>query len=244
MGALISADQENEQWFVVTSEIVAEAYSIDTNSLKLNNLNLIVVPNVCDLLDTDEHMNVRNLDLSNNKIRIVDQDLSCLINLKSLNLSYNEIEIVKDLWILPNLNQLKLQKNNIDNTLWLPDFPALESLNLWFNNLTTTLWLERYTNLESLELYHNQIQEVVWLENLEKLEQLKVEFNNIKDFEFVDTLKQQGLELMTAKWNEVKDWFLEELREMNNAYLDQLKDENLFGSSTIEISVWDEVSVD
>lgn len=240
IGALISADQENEQWFVLTSEVLYEWRFPDTNGLRLSGKELTFVPDICTLMNEEDHEQVRRLDLSNNLIRIVDQDLSCLVNLKSLNLSYNEIEVVKDLWVLPALNEFKLQKNNIDSTIWLPDFPALESLNLWFNNLTTTLWLEKYTNLQSLELYHNQIQEVVWLENLQKLELLKVEFNNIKDFQFVDTLKQQGLELMTAKWNEIKDSLLDELKQMNNDYLDQFKEKSTIDSSTVEVSVWQE----
>lgn len=237
MQSLLDADKKNEQWLVLTREDIYDYWEENTNSLKLNSKELVVVPDICSLMDIQDHKDVRYLDLSDNSIRIVDQDLTCLVNLKSLNLSYNEIETVKNLWVLPSLNEFKLQKNNLTSISWLPDFPALEKLNVWFNQLSETLWIEKYTSLKQLELYHNQLESVIWLENLENLKELKVEFNNIKDFGFVDTLKQQWLELMTAKWNEIKDSLLDELKIMNNDYLDQLKDKDIFDNSFVEIIV-------
>jgi Leucine-rich repeat (LRR) protein len=100
------------------------------NGLKLNTMKLTAVPDLCTLLKPEDHSQVRNLDLSNNLIRVVNQDLTCLTNLKILNLSYNQIEVVSDLGDLPNLVDLKLQKNKLAETNNLPDFPALKSLNL------------------------------------------------------------------------------------------------------------------
>lgn len=223
LDSLISADQQNEQWFVLTSEMVYERWYPEANGLKLRGMKLTSVPNLCVLLKPEDHSKVWQLDLSNNLIRIVNQDLTCLTNLKILNLSYNQIELVKDLGALPNLVDLKLQKNKLEETNNLPELPALQSLNLWFNNLKETIWLDKYQNLEVLELYHNQIESVVGIENITKLKELKVEFNNIKDFNFVDTLQEQWLELMTAKWNEIKDGLLDELKAMNDEYIESLK---------------------
>lgn len=231
--SLMSADQQNEQWFILTSEMVYDSRYPDSNWLDLNGMKLTAVPDLCDLLKPEDHSQVRELDLSNNLIRVVNQDLTCLGNLKILNLSYNQIEIVKDLGLLPNLVNLKLQKNKLEETNTLPDFPALQSLNLWFNNLKDTLGLEKYQNLEVLELYHNEIESVVGIENMEKLRELKVEFNNIKDFSFVEVLQDKWLELMTAKWNEIKDGLLNELKVMNEWYIDSLK-------NAFEIWAWSE----
>ena len=217
--------------------MVYNEFEASSNAINLSNSDLTVVPDLCTLVRADDHDKIWFIDLSSNRIRIVDQDLGCLVNLKELNLSYNEIEGVKNLWVLPNLTTLKLQKNNLSTTQWLPDFPALEKLNLWFNSLIEATGLEKYTNLEVLELYHNEIETLVWLENLQQLEQLKVEFNNIKDFWFVETLKAQWLEVMTAKWNEIKESLLEELRVMNNDYINKLQEQFTLWAASSEVVI-------
>lgn len=240
---LINKDQEHEQGFVVTSAMVYDNFYEESNGIDLSSQELTGVPDLCALIQPEDYYKVRHLDLSDNAIKIVDQDLSCLENLKTLNLSYNEIEVVRTLWILPLLTDLKLHKNNLTSTSGLPDFPALERLNLGYNQLKEAVGLDKYQNIKVLELYHNQLESLVWVEGLAKLEELKVEFNNIKDFSFFEDLKDQGLKIMTAKGNEVKDSFLDELKQMNSDYIEWLKGDLEIGTDTPVVEVNSEVEV-
>jgi len=55
------------------------------------------VPDICGLLDPADYEQVRWLDISENDIRILNTDLSCLKFLKSLDLSRNDIQSVQTL---------------------------------------------------------------------------------------------------------------------------------------------------
>ena len=110
--------------------MVYEHYYEERNGIDMGSMRLTAIPDLCSLLDQKDHMEIWHLDLSNNAIKIVDQDLSCLAALKTLNLSYNAIEVVKTLGSLPNLVELKLHKNQLTSTSSLPFLPSLEKLNL------------------------------------------------------------------------------------------------------------------
>lgn len=135
---------------------------------------------------------IQIINLAQNRIRLVDQDLSCLSNLRVLNLSYNEISEVVRLGTLPALQELLLHKNNIENIEKLigMDLPALKKLSLAYNKIKEIDSLGKLTNLIVLELQHNVLEKVVGVENLKKLEDLKLEFNKLKDLPFLDQLEK------------------------------------------------------
>lgn len=216
---VMQKDQQQEQWFTVTAELLEENFKRDAKYLDLSKLWLTAVPEICKLMKPEDLSLIQFLSLAQNKIRIVDQDLSCLTNLRVLNLSYNEISEVVRLGSLPSLQELMLHKNNIDNIEKLigMDLPALEKLNLAYNKLKEIDSLGKLTNLIVLELQHNVLEKLVGVENLKKLEELKLEFNKLKDLPFLEQLEK--LKSITTEWNELKatiEWKIKELQDKFN----------------------------
>lgn len=164
------------------------------------------------------------LSLAQNKIRIVDQDLSCLSNLRVLNLSYNDIVQVIQLGSLPKLQELLLHKNELEeaDAIVEMDLPALQRLNLAYNNLKELTNLDRFKNLTVLELQHNALESIVGVENLEKLKELKVEFNNLTDLPFLEKLKSLQLESITTEGNKLKDAIAAEAKALQEKYMKSL----------------------
>lgn len=232
INTVIKKDQEKQQWFVLTKEDLYEAYDQEIQNIDLRWKGLIAIPDFCDLLDEHHKPFVKYINLASNNIKLANQDLSCLTWLFRLNLSYNNIEVVWDLWELPALKELYLQKNNISTTESFPELPWLEKLNLSYNKLKDLTDLEVLKNLITLEAAHNQLEKLIWVEKLEKLEQLKVEFNKLKDIDSI--LDLANLELVTAKGNELKDWLIDKLEEINKEYIET----NFW---TVGSALWDKI---
>lgn len=115
---------------MVTSEMVEEHFDRSIGYIKMQNMGLTTIPDFCTLVAREDHAIVTNINLSNNAIRVLDQDLSCFVNLKKLNLSYNQIQVVASLGELPKLQELLLHKNEIKTTENFPQYPALQRLSL------------------------------------------------------------------------------------------------------------------
>lgn len=221
VSTVIEKDQEKQQWFVVTSEMVYDAFDKSQGYINMRNMSLRGIPDFCKLLEATDYDNVRNINLANNNIQLVSQDLSCLENLVKLNLSYNQIEQVVSLWELPHLRELLLHKNEIESTQWFPDFPALERLSLAYNNLKEVTDIDHLVNLVTLELQHNNISTILWVENMKKLEQLRVEFNALQELNFIEEL--ENLQLISAKWNNIAESIIADFETINKQ-LGWLKD--------------------
>jgi Leucine-rich repeat (LRR) protein len=95
--SVIKKDQQQEQGFEVTKLSLYDQFNESAKRIDLSDKGLLSVPDICELLDVDDHKNVWWLDVSNNNIRILNTDLSCLTYLKSLDLSHNEIQAVQTL---------------------------------------------------------------------------------------------------------------------------------------------------
>lgn len=212
---VMQKDQNYEQWFELTRAFVYDAFYETGNYLNLSSEGLTSIPDLCSLLKVEDYSKVRILNLSNNRIRVVNQDLSCLQHLRVLNLSYNQIVEVVSLWYLPSLQELLLHKNQLTSTK-LPDFPALKTLNLWYNKLKKVSGLEKFGTLTRLELQHNEIAKIIGIENLQKLESLKVEYNKLKKLPVLETLK--NLREVTVEWNELAENIKNELKKINDLY--------------------------
>lgn len=214
---------------MLTKADVYAAYDTGIGYIKLENRGLTLVPDLCMLLDSEDHSKIIALNLSNNKIRVVNRDLSCLTNLQSLNISYNQIEVVQTLGSLPSLIELRLHQNEIKTTKGFPNFPALQNLSLAFNQLKEVEDISHLKNLVVLELHHNLLEKIDGIEQLEKLEQLKLEFNKLKDGEIRAVADQlEKLSLLTAKGNELKEDLLNRLDGLNQLRLQK----NLLGGTS------------
>lgn len=217
VNALIKKDQEKQQWFILTKDELYASYDQVAQNIDLRDKGLVAIPDLCLLLDDIHEPFVKYVNLASNKITLANQDLSCLTSLHRLNLAYNDIEVIGDLWDLPSLEELYLQKNSISSTKSFPTFPGLKKLNLSYNKLKEVKWLDHLKTLVTLEMAHNQIEKIVWIEKLEQLKELKVEFNKLKELNSVDDLLE--LELVTAKGNQLKASFVEKLNKLNEEYV-------------------------
>lgn len=199
LSGLLKQDQAHEQGFVLTAEEVSKRFYREQTGIDLKNLGLTAVPDLCSLISPDEYDLVWFLDLSQNKIRVVDQDLSCFQYLQVINLWYNEIQEVVSLGNLPRLKDLRLQKNKLTTTEDFPVYTGLTRLNLWYNQISIVKDLETLTNLKELELQHNVIEQFIGAEKMQQLEALKLEFNKLTNVDFLGDLK--GLFAVTVGGN-------------------------------------------
>jgi Leucine-rich repeat (LRR) protein len=185
--------------------MLTERLYAETGYLELSKMKLTTIPDICGLMPAETHTGIAFLSLAQNNIRVVNQDLSCLTNLRVLNLSYNNIVEVVKLGSLPNLQELLLHKNNLETAdeIVEMELPALQKLNLAYNDIKEVANIDRFKNLTVLELQHNALETIVGVENLEKLQELKLEFNNLTDLPFIDKLK--SIQSLTTEGNNLKE---------------------------------------
>ncbi len=142
VNTLVQKDQEKQQGFVLTKELLYDEYDQDNQEIMLSDIWLVAIPDFCTLLNPADQSKLKNISLANNDIKYAAQDLSCLTWLERLNLAYNNIETIWNLWELPALRELLLQKNEIAAIQSFPNLPSLETLNLSYNKLKelSNLW--------------------------------------------------------------------------------------------------------
>lgn len=112
-----------------------------------------------------------------------------LVNLKSLSLTYCEIENIYPLKGLNNLEELILYDDEITDLSPLKCLTNLKFLELYGNHIIDISPLKGLTNLKSLNLANNRITNITPLKGLTKLESLKLYYNSIKE-EYKYTLKE------------------------------------------------------
>ena len=125
---------------------------------------------------TRDFKNVQDLTISQEGITFIDSGnmtLKSFINLKSLDLSFNEIAKIDNLEVLKELRDL----------------------NLSFNKIETIDNLGKFPNLRTVNLNHNKIKRLENLKNCRKLETLSIVGNQIEEFNVYGGLTEPLLEL-------------------------------------------------
>jgi len=92
---------------------VQARFDASIGSLNLNRLGLPEMPDLCGLFSGYASKGVLNIDLSSNSISVVSGDLSCFSELRSIDLSFNEITSFTTLGNVPGLKELIIHKNNL-----------------------------------------------------------------------------------------------------------------------------------
>lgn len=236
VGRVMHRDQVNEQGFEVNRRFLLDALYEETGYMEISKSWLTAIPDICGLLTLEEASMVQILSLANNKIRIVDQDLSCLTNLRVLNLSYNQIVDVVTLGELPALQELLLHKNKIiqTETIGNMNLPSLNRLSLAYNNIKEVTNLGNLQNLIVLELQHNVIERMVGIENLDRLQELKVEFNKLTDLPFLDQLEQ--LKSITTAGNTLAETIENKAKEIQARFMQSRTIEPTEGEIIVEVA--------
>jgi len=165
---------------LINESIIKNNLNQENWYLNLSNKNYEKIPDICSI-KTSLLEKIKKIDLSYNKIKTVNQDLSCLKNLEIINLSYNDLTSFENLWNPVFLHTIDLSHNNLTNLENLKKYPKVAHLNLSYNKIKDINSLKVLKKLRVLKLQHNQIPNLSWFENLNQLIFLDLSYNKISD---------------------------------------------------------------
>lgn len=141
-----------------------------------------MVEEVLERIEAEAIENSGNLDLSGCSIRTIPLEICQLTDLKSLNLSGNNIIDITPISNLLNLESLDLSSNKITDIAPIENLTQLTSLNLSYNKIQYLSPLKRLLRLQILNVERNKINSIIVLANLKKIQVLILSRNNIQDF--------------------------------------------------------------
>ena len=189
-GLAIFANRQKNELTRSETDYLQNHFMSQYHRLDLRSLWLTKIPNICQDYTGSVLADIRSIDLWDNKISSVDVDLSCLVHLQELDLSYNDIDSVEKLGNLSNLISLQIQNNQIKKISGLKHLDKLLSLNLSYNQIESLDGLKNLFQLQELQLQHNRISDVSTIKGLKNLEILKIESNNVSftDIEYLKNM--------------------------------------------------------
>lgn len=164
-----------------SAQLPIQGTKLDLSNLGLTSLDgLTLIPNSAK---------ITSVDLSNNKFTSIDSldryILLAMPELSNLNFSNNNIKQIAASAFqgLYNLKSLNLSHNNLESVYtWLANLHNLQSLDLSFNTIKQieTSAFNNLNNFKILNLSNNKLETVgIWLANLHSLQFLDLSSNNI-----------------------------------------------------------------
>jgi len=134
--------------------------------------------------DSHVWLKVTHLDLSDNRIEIIDEAIKLLPHIESLTLNNNHLSEISNVTLLPRLSQLYLASNNFTS---LPDdlhtrLGYIVNIDLSQNKLTSLASFSKLYSLEGLDVSCNRIEkieEVKHIGHLPCLENLRLTGNPV-----------------------------------------------------------------
>lgn len=150
--------------------------------------NLIESMSEVDVLPIET---MEDIDLYDNRIKHISSNINKLVNLKSLDLSFNKIKHIKNLDKLVNLENLYFVQNNISVIENLGTLKTLKNLELGGNKVReiSETSLKGLDNLEELWLGKNLIPRLQNLHYVKNLRILSIQSNGLKKIEGLDELE-------------------------------------------------------
>ncbi|KAK6539402.1 hypothetical protein TWF694_009627 [Orbilia ellipsospora] len=146
---------------------------------------------------------LQDLDLYDNGIGHMTRELNDLVNLESLDLSYNSIKHVKNIENLVKLRNLYLASNRISTIEGLDTLAELTNLELGANKVREIQNLEGLKKLEELWLGKNKITEIKNISMLSNLRILSLPSNRLTKLSGLDGLTT--LEEVYVSHNAIED---------------------------------------
>ncbi|MEO8148532.1 MAG: COR domain-containing protein [Bacteroidia bacterium] len=132
--------------------------------------------------------------------RIIDH-LKNLADLRTLDLSENQLVDISFLMELPKLTSLYLASNRINDIIALKNLVELNLLDLYDNEIKNISPLKNLIQLTNLTLSYNKISNISPIANLKHLKFLRLKGNQIKD---ISSLKDwKNLELVNLDDNKI-----------------------------------------
>ncbi|XP_069883662.1 dynein regulatory complex subunit 3 [Dipodomys merriami] len=139
----------------------------------------------------------------------------------SLQLDFQNILRIDNLWQFENLQKLQLNNNIIERIEGLENLTHLIWLDLSFNNIETIEGLDTLVNLEDLSLFNNRISRIDSLDTLVKLQVLSLGNNQISNLmNLVYLRKFKCLRTLSLSGNPITE--AEEYKMFIHAYLPDL----------------------
>lgn len=121
------------------AEIIQKNYIADQHHLDLRGKSKGGIPDICaGVIGTQLVDDIWSVDLANNELTSISIDLSCLRNLKELNLSFNQLTDIKNLEKLTFLSKLDIGNNKLTSISGLARLSQLQDLHLGYNQITST----------------------------------------------------------------------------------------------------------
>ncbi|KAK0748002.1 hypothetical protein B0T21DRAFT_406557 [Apiosordaria backusii] len=124
---------------------------------------------------------LQELDLYDNLISHIGRGLEDLVNLTSLDLSFNKIKHIKHISHLTNLTDIFLVSNKISKIDGLENLTKLRNLELGSNRIREITNISHLTALEELWVAKNKITTLNGLSGLSSLRLLSIQSNRIRD---------------------------------------------------------------
>ena len=155
----------------------------------------------------DNALNLKVLDLSNNRFTRLDSVLSADVTygqLREVYLSNNQLYDISALSSAPALSMLSLSGNGLktEDLSQLANFPYLNYLSLAHNEIDSVEPLSMLVNLTDLRLQHNQITDVTALRSMEHMRALYLGHNHITSgVEYLSTMRK--LEVLYLNDNDI-----------------------------------------
>ena len=122
-------------------------------SLELDNLDISIIPNSIEKLDS-----LKLLSISNNQLSQLPYEIASLGELTFLDVSYNQLtELPSTINSLSNLEELRINNNNLTRLRsQIGDLQSLKILRSGFNQITSiSSNLSKLTDLSIFWLYQN-----------------------------------------------------------------------------------------
>lgn len=140
--------------------------------------------NIINANDSHVWLKVTHLDLSDNRIEIIDEAIKLLPHIECLTLNNNHLSEISNVTLLPRLSQLYLASNNFTS---LPDdlhtkLGYIVYIDLSQNKLTSLASFSKLYSLEGLDVSCNRIEkieEVKHIGHLPCLENLRLTGNPV-----------------------------------------------------------------
>lgn len=147
--------------------------------------------------------NLRSLDLSNNQINSLTP-LTNLDKLVTVKLGNNKIPSIPDLSNMTSLSCLYLNNNIIESVTGLKDLPCLMDLRLDYNKITDLSPMDNIPELTLFEANNNSINNISSLSQFTNLIILNLYHNNITDISPLSELQNLDVNL-DLSYNNITD---------------------------------------
>ncbi|MBN2803369.1 MAG: DUF1566 domain-containing protein [Deltaproteobacteria bacterium] len=129
--------------------------------------------------------------------------IECIVNLKQLDLSFNNVKDINLISHLSKLETLILENNDISNISAVKDLKQIKLLNLSDNHINDFLPLKDLVSLTSLNLNGTELNSLSIISNLVNLTFLSIENNNVNDLNPIN--KMHNLVRLEASSNQIKN---------------------------------------